>query len=202
MKKVLIINGSPNKNGCTKRAILEIRNEFQKHNVECSIYDIGHLNIRGCIACNKCKETGKCIFDDIVNEISSIAHEFDGLIIGSPVYFASANGTLISFLDRLFYMSKSKFEFKPAACITSARRAGTLSAFDQLNKYFLISNMFVVGNNYWNNVHGYSAQDVERDLEGLQTMRQLARNMSYLINCLDGKQKPSKEEKILTNFIK
>ena len=180
--KVLLINGSPNKDGCTKRALTEVEKTLNEENIETELIDIGKENIRGCIACKKCFEKHECVFDDLVNEIAPKFLEADGLIIGTPVYFAHANGGLISFLDRLFYSTMSiNKNMKIGASVISSRRAGSTSAFDEINKYFTINNMPIVSSSYWNEVHGFTKEDVEKDLEGLQTMRNLGRNMAFMI---------------------
>ena len=206
--KVLLINGSPHKTGCTNYALMEAAAELNKANIDTEIIHIGTKPVRGCTACKKCLPSlNKCIFDDdIVNVIIEKSHQCDGLIVGSPVYYASANGTLISILDRVFYAGNG-FDYKPGACIVSARRAGTTSAIDQLNKYFSISNMPIVSSQYWVMVHGNNADEVKQDLEGLQTVRTLARNMAWLLNCIASGKKagfaiPQAEERVRTNFIR
>lgn len=180
--KALLINGSPNTDGCTKRALTEVEKTLKEENIETEIIDVGKENIRGCIACKKCFETHQCVFDDLVNEIAPKFIEADGLIIGTPVYFAHANGGLISFLDRLFYSTMAiDKNMKIGASIITSRRAGSTSAFDEINKYFTITNMPIASSSYWNEVHGFTKEDVEKDLEGLQTMRNLARNMAFMI---------------------
>ena len=180
---------------------------LNKHEIETEIVYLGKKPIAGCIACSKCFETGKCIWNDKVNETTKRLDEIDGLIIGSPVYYASANGSLTAFLDRLFFSAGEKMAGKLGASIVSCRRAGSTAAFDQLNKYFTISNMPIVSSNYWNQVHGFTPEDVMQDKEGLQIMRTLGENMAWLLKCIEaGKkmniQKPEYEEKIMTNFIK
>lgn len=206
--KVLLINGSPNNKGCTYTALSEIENELNKANIETEIFNIGNKPIRGCIACGKC-ENNRCIFnDDIVNTVLEKCESIDGLIVGSPVYYSSPNGAVISLLDRMFYAGGRLFKYKPAAAIVSARRAGTTAAFDVLNKYFTISSMPVVSSQYWNMVHGNNSEEVKKDLEGLQIMRTLGRNMAWLLKCIEaGKEKginiPQPEEKRnVTNFIR
>lgn len=203
--KVLLINGSPNARGCTYTALHEVSETLKKEGVETEIIHVGHKDIRGCIGCRKCKTTGKCVFNDIVNEVAPKFAECDGLIIGSPVYYASANGTLVSFIDRLFYSMSADKTMKVGAAVVSCRRAGNTATFDELNKYFTISGMPIVSSQYWNMVHGHSAEDVKKDLEGLQTMRTLGKNMAFLMKCIQmGKEKyglPEKEEHIFTNFI-
>lgn len=204
--KVLLINGSPHQNGCTARALHEVATTLNKENIETEIINVGHLAIRGCIACGSCYKNGKCVFDDVVNEVASKFKDADGLVIGSPVYYASANGTLISFLDRLFYSSNFDKTMKVGASIVSARRGGNSATFDELNKYFTITSMPIASSQYWNQVHGFTAADVEKDEEGLQTMRTLGRNMAFLIKSINlGKDKfglPEKEPRKSTHFIK
>ena len=202
---VLLINGSPNVSGCTARALREVSYALENNGIATETIQIGNRDIRGCIACNYCKKQGKCVFDDIVNETAEKFCRADGLIIGSPVYYASANGTLISFLDRLFYSTCFDKTMKVGACVVSARRAGTTATFDQLNKYFTISNMPIASSQYWNEVHGFTPEDVERDKEGLQIMRTLGNNMAFLLKAIAmAKQAyglPVKEECISTHFI-
>lgn len=204
--KVLIINGSPRQNSNTSIALAQMEKVFLKNGIETEIVQIGAKEIRGCISCGYCYKNGKCSIDDIVNEIAPKFEQCDGLVIGSPVYYASANGTLISFLDRLFYSSQFDKTMKVGAAIAVARRGGLSSTFDELNKYFTISGMPVASSQYWNSVHGRAPGDAEQDLEGLQTMRTLAENMSFLIKSIAlGKEKyglPEKEKKISTHFIR
>lgn len=204
--KVLLINGSPNARGCTYTALHEVSETLNKEGVETEIIHVGHKDMRGCIGCRKCKTLGKCVFNDIVNEVAPKFQECDGLVIGSPVYYASANGTLISFIDRLFYSMNADKTMKVGAAVVSCRRAGNTATFDELNKYFTISGMPIVSSQYWNMVHGHCAEDVKKDLEGLQTMRTLGKNMAFLMKCIQmGKEKyglPEKEEHIFTNFIR
>lgn len=203
--KVLLVNGSPNKKGCTNRALEEVAKTLEE-NGEAEIFHIGNKPFGGCIACNYCKTNGECYMKDIVNEFAQKAKEADGFIFGSPVYYASASGALTSFLDRLFYSSARYLQYKPGAVVCSARRAGTTATFDQLNKYFTINNMPVVSSQYWNMVHGHTQEEVEKDLEGLQTMRVLGRNMAWILKCIEiGKEnnilRPEPEARIATNFI-
>lgn len=204
--KVILINGSPNARGCTYTALSEVAQTLEDEGIEAEIIHVGHKDIRGCIGCRKCKTLGKCIFNDIVNEVAPKFKECDGIVIGSPVYFASANGTLISFIDRLFYSMTEDKTMKVGAAVVSARRAGNTATFDEINKYFTISQMPVVSSQYWNMVHGNNAEEVKQDLEGLQTMRTLGRNMAFLIKSIHlGKEKyglPEKEESVHTNFIR
>ena len=204
MAKVLLINGSPHTNGCTARALGEMVSVFEKEGVEAQIINIGNKAIRGCISCGTCSTKGKCVFDDEVNKIAPLFEEADGLVIGSPVYYGSPNGTLLSFLDRLFYSTPFSKHMKVGAAVVSCRRGGNTASFDVLNKYFTISSMQVASSTYWNQVHGFSAEDVEKDKEGLQTMRNLARNMSFLIKAIShGKEKyglPELERGVFTSF--
>lgn len=204
--KVLLINGSPHKDGCTMRALKEVAMSLNANGVESEIVWIGTGAVHGCIACGGCKNTGKCVFDDGVNEISEKMAECDGLVVGSPVYYSSANGSLLSLLDRLFGICPH-LAHKPAAAVASARRAGTTATLDCLNKYFTIRQMPVVASTYWNMVHGASFGDVEQDLEGLQSMRNLGKNMAWLIKCINaGKEAgvdiPTAETGARTNFIR
>lgn len=205
--KVLLLNGSPHPKGCTYTALHEIEVKLQAAGIKTRLVTVGNLSVRGCIACRQCKTPGICTFhDDLVNECIKIFEDSDALIIGSPVYYASANGNFISFLDRLFYASNFDKRFKLGASVVSCRRGGASATFDQLNKYFTISSMPVVSSQYWNSVHGNTPQEVQQDEEGLQTMRTLADNMIYLLQCLElGKQQltsPQLESKINTNFIR
>ena len=204
--KVLIINGSPRKDGNTTIAVNEIAKTLSENGVESEIIEIGAKEIRGCIACGHCFTAGKCAFNDIVNETAEKFEKADGLIVASPVYYASANGTLISFLDRLFYSSHFDKTMKVGASVAVCRRGGASATFDELNKYFGISGMTIAGSQYWNIVYGRAKGDAESDGEGLQTMRTLARNVAFLIKSIAlGKEKfglPEKEQKIITSFIK
>lgn len=204
--KVLIINGSPRQNSNTSIALAQMEKVFLNNNIETETVQIGAKDIRGCVSCGYCYKNGKCAIDDIVNEVAPKFEKCDGLVVGSPVYYASANGTLISFLDRLFYSSSFDKTMKVGVAIAVARRGGLSSTFDELNKYFTISGMPVASSQYWNSVHGRAPGDAEQDLEGLQTMRTLAENMSFLIKSIAlGKEKyglPEKEEKISTHFIR
>ncbi len=184
MPKVLLINGSPHPNGCTARALKEMILVFESQGIEAELIHIGNKDIRGCISCNTCSKTGKCVFNDAVNETAAKFEQADGLVIGSPVYYGSPNGTALAFMDRLFYSTPFSKVNKVGAAVVSCRRGGNTASFDVLNKYFTISGMPVASANYWNQVHGFTAEDVEKDLEGLCTMRNLARSMSYLIHAL------------------
>lgn len=204
--KVLLINGSPHPHGCTWRALSEIQTTLQADGVDAEIIHIGNKDIRGCIACLSCKKNGKCVFDDVVNEVAAKFEQADGLVIGSPVYYGSPNATAVAFMDRLFYSTPFDKAWKVGAAVASARRGGTTATFDVLNKYFTISGMPVAAGQYWNAVHGYTADDVEKDEEGLQQMRTLAHNMAFMIKSIAlGRETygyPEREEFIRTNFIK
>ena len=204
--KVLLINGSPNARGCTYTALEEVAKTLSQEGIDTEIIHVGNKDIRGCIACRSCKTKGKCVFDDLVNETAPKFQECDGIVIGSPVYYASANGTLVSFIDRLFYSTPGDKTMKVGAAVVSCRRAGTTATFDELNKYFTISGMPIASSQYWNMVHGNSREEVLQDEEGLQTMRVLGRNMAFLMKSIQlGKKEyglPEKEERIFTNFIR
>ncbi len=184
MAKVLLLNGSPKVNGCTATALDEIVKVLNEEGIETELIQIGSQSIRGCMACGYCHRNGKCVIDDLVNEIAPKFEEADGLIIGSPVYYGSPNGTILAFCDRLFYSTGFPKQMKVGAAVVSCRRGGNTASFDVLNKYFTISNMPVVSSNYWNQVHGFTAEDVKKDLEGLRTMRNLARNMAFMIRAI------------------
>lgn len=204
--KVILINGSPNAKGCTYTALEEVSKTLKSEGIETEIIHVGHKDIRGCIGCRQCKTKGKCVFNDIVNVIAPKFKECDGIVIGSPVYFASANGTLVSFIDRLFYSMTADKTMKVGAAVVSCRRGGNSATFDELNKYFTISQMPIASSQYWNMVHGNSPEEVQQDLEGLQTMRTLGKNMAFLIKSIQlGKKEfglPEKEEHKFTNFIR
>lgn len=204
--KVLIINGSPHINGNTSIALKEMVKVFEAEGIEAESVQIGNKDIRGCVACGSCGRNGKCAFDDIVNEIADKFKEADGLVVASPVYYASANATLIACLDRLFYSSHFDKTMKVGASVVVARRGGLSATFDELNKYFTICGMPVASSQYWNSIHGGAPGEASEDLEGLQTMRALARNMSFLMKSIAlGKEKyglPDKEEWQGTNFIR
>ncbi|MBQ4053133.1 MAG: flavodoxin family protein [Clostridia bacterium] len=206
--KVMLVNGSPHEKGCTYTALAEVAKALQKQGVETEIFHIGKQPIAGCLGCGACAKLGKCVTDDIVTQFIEKAKTADGFVFGSPVYYSSAAGNLVCFMDRLFYSGGKYLAYKPAAAVASARRAGTVATFDVLNKYFTINNMPVVSANYWNGVHGANntPADVEKDGEGLQTMRMLGNNMAWLLQCIQlGKQAgiaPEKEQKIRTNFIR
>lgn len=209
--KVLLVNGSPHAKGCTFTALEEVAKTLNAEGIETDIFQIGTKPISGCIACKTCGKTGQCVFPDRVNEFRAIAGDADGFVFGSPVHYASAGGAITSFLDRAFYadlcFGKQIFYLKPAAAVVSARRAGTTATFDQLNKYFTLSEMPVISSRYWNMVHGQTPEDVKKDLEGLQIMRILGRNMAWFLKCKEAGIKagvpfPECEERIATNFIR
>ena len=204
--KVLLINGSPRKDGNTAIALNEMIKVFEKEGIETEIMHIGHKDIRGCSACGKCRQLGKCVFDDIVAEAGEKLAQADGLVVGSPVYYASANGTVTSFMDRLFYSNRSDLRMKVGASVAVARRGGQTTTFDQLNKYFTISGMPVASGQYWNGVHGSLPGEAGQDSEGLQQMRTLAANMAFLMKSIAlGKEKyglPEREAPERMNFIR
>ena len=204
--KVLLINGSPKANGNTARALSELESVFKEKEIETEIIHIGNKDIRGCTACLGCYKDGKCVIDDIVNRVAKKFEECDGMVVASPVYYASANGTLISFLDRLFYSTSFDKRMKVGASVAVARRGGCSATFDQLNKYFTISGMPVASSQYWNSIHGGAPGEAEQDAEGMQTVRVLARNMAFLMKSIAlGKDQfglPEKERHQFTNFIR
>ncbi len=207
--KVLLINGSNKKNGCTFTALNEVAIVLNKENIETEIIQLGNTAIRDCIGCGFCrKNDGKCVFnDDIVNEVIEKAKNADGFVFGSPVYYAHPSGRLLSFLDRLFYAGSSAFAFKPGAAVVSARRAGTTASIDVITKHFTINKMPVISSNYWNMVHGNTPEEVMQDEEGLQIMRTLGENMAWILKCIEAGKKAGierhvTEPKIMTNFIR
>lgn len=204
MSKVILLNGSAHVSGCTATALNEMIKVFSEEGIETELIQVGAKDIRGCISCNRCSEEGRCIFDDLVNEVAPKFEEADGLVVGSPVYYASPNGTIISFMDRLFYSTQFSKHMKVGASVVSCRRGGNTATYDVLNKYFTISGMPVASSTYWNQVHGFTAEDVKKDLEGLQTLRNLARNMSFMIKAFaDAKAKyglPDVERGAFTSF--
>lgn len=205
--KVILVNGSPHEKGCTYTALKEIADTLEAEGIESKIFWIGNKPISGCIACGTCREKGACVFDDTVNEFLKIAGDCDGFIFGSPVHYAGAGGAITSFMDRIFYAGGSNFRLKPAAAIASARRAGTTATWDQLNKYFGITQMPIVSSRYWNMVHGNTPDEVRQDLEGMQCMRILARNMAFMLKCKEaglaaGITMPEPEPPVMTNFIR
>ena len=207
MKKVLFINGSPNENGCVSTAMDEVITVLNDNGIQTEKIWLGKKAMPDCMACMKCQETGKCVFQDQVNEIASEIDEIGGIIVGSPVYYGGPNGRLTSFLDRLFFsIPDDRFNGKLGASIVSCRRGGASAAFERLNQFFLMENMHVVSSQYWNQVHGFSAEDVKKDEEGLQTMRTLGRNIVWLLKAIENGEKsnihiPEHEEKTFTNFI-
>ena len=209
--KVLLINGSPRKNGCTFTALSEVAGELEKLGISTEIYWIGNKPVPGCISCNSCTKTGKCVFDDQINEVVEKMWACDGFVFGSPVYYAGINGSMMSFMDRLCYSSSrnglSPMSYKPCAAVVSARRAGTTSALDQLGKYLMYSGSVVIGSQYWAMVHGNTPEQVRQDAEGLQIMRTLGRNMAWFLKIKEaglaaGVEYPEREEKVFTNFIR
>lgn len=205
--KVLTVNGSPHPHGCTDRALQEFEQTLAGCGIEVERINVGNKDIRGCIACNYCREHGRCVFNDIVNETAPKFAEADGIVVGTPTYYAGSNGQVLSFLDRLFYstMKTVNKTMKIGAAVISSRRGGSTSAFDEINKYFTISSMPIVSSTYWNEVHGFVAEDVEKDLEGLQTMRNLARNMAFMIKAFKAQETkegiPEQERTSFTSFL-
>jgi multimeric flavodoxin WrbA len=209
--KVLLVNGSPHAKGCTYTALSEVAETLNQEGIETEIFQVGTNPLSGCIACKSCVKTGRCVFDDKVNEFLEIAGNFDGYIFGSPVHYAGASGSITSFMDRVFYTDfnggRQSFYLKPAACVISARRAGTTATYDQLNKYFGLMQMPIISSQYWNMVHGATPEQVKQDLEGLQIMRTLGRNMAFFLKCKEAGIKsgipfPERENSIFTNFIR
>lgn len=210
--KVLLVNGGPHKNGCVNTALEEVAKSLNEEGIDTEIFWIGIKPIAGCIACKTCAKTGKCVFDDIVNEFVEKAQEADGFIFGSPVHYAGATGAITSFMDRVFYSASlggkvDRFLFKPVATVISARRAGTTATYDQLNKYFGITQMPIISSRYWNMVHGATPEDVKQDEEGMQIMKILGKNMAYYLKCIEAGRKngiepPKQEETHYTNFIR
>ncbi|MDO5582076.1 MAG: flavodoxin family protein [Planctomycetia bacterium] len=206
--KVLLINGSPHTHGCTFTALREVEKILNQEGISTEIVQIGTEQISGCIGCGSCLKTGKCIFDtDPVNELREKLETVDGLVVGSPVYYANPNGSLLCLLARLFYGSGNRYKGKLGAAVVSARRGGCASSFDAINKFFMMNNIHVVSSQYWNQVHGSSPEDVRKDLEGMQTMRTLAANMAWLLKCIElgrenGLPVPDSEKTIRTNFIR
>ena len=207
MSKILLINGSPNQRGCTFTALREISLELAKEGVESEILWLGKEPIADCIACGKCAEAGQCVFDDLVNRIASRLDEFDGVVAGSPVYYGGPSARICAFLDRLFYSNGARMAGKLGAAVVSCRRGGATAAFNRLNMYFMMNNMVVPTSQYWNQVHGNTPEEVRQDREGLQTMRMLARNMAWLLRCIElgriaGLSAPLPEPRDRTNFIR
>lgn len=205
--KVILVNGSPHKDGCTNRALEEVEKTLNANGIETEIFWLGNKAISGCLGCGGCNNTGKCVIADKVNEFIDKVKETDGVVFGSPVHFAAISGSLSSFMDRVFYGRGNLFANKVAAGVVSCRRGGATAAFDEINKYFFISNMIVVGSSYWNMVHGSTKEQVEEDEEGLQTMRILGNNMAWILKSIEagkntGIELPKKEKSIKTNFIR
>lgn len=205
--KVLLINGSAHQKGCTYTALKEVAGILEQEGIETEFLWIGAKPVAGCIGCGSCRRTGRCFVDDQVNQVVERLEELDGFVIGSPVYYAGPSGQLTAFLDRLFYAGGGRFRGKLGAAVVSCRRGGAATAFDRLNKYFTINSMPVVSSQYWNQVHGNTPEEVRQDLEGLQIMRTLGRNMAWLLKCIDlgranGIQLPPQEERVATNFIR
>ncbi len=206
--KVLLVNGSSHEHGSTYTALSEAAAELEKCGIEAEIFHVGTTPVPGCSGCRYCKKAGKCCIDDSVNVFAEKAKEADGFIFGSPVHYGAASGEMTSFMDRLFYSAAANLAYKPGASVVCARRAGTTAAIDQLNKYLTINNMLVVGSQYWNMVHGNSGEEVRQDLEGMQVMRTLARNMAWVLKCLEagkaeGLSHPEEEKpRAHTNFIR
>ena len=205
--KVLLVNGSPHREGCTYTALQEVEKELNAAGIETEFFWLGAKPVAGCYGCAGCLETGRCVIDDVVNVFLDKASEADGFVFGSPVHFASASGAVTSFMDRAFYGKGKIFRYKPAAAVVSCRRGGSTATFDQLNKYFSISSMHVVSSKYWNMVHGNTPDEVRQDLEGLQIMRELGRNMAWMLKCFEagraaGIEPPKKEIPVKTNFIR
>lgn len=205
--KILTVNGSPHLNGCTNRALREVEKTLTENGIEFERINVGNKDVRGCIACNYCRTHGKCVFNDLVNETAPKFAEADGIIVGTPVYWAGSNGQALAFLDRLFYSTSGTIDktMKVGAAVVSSRRAGSTSAFDEINKYYTMNSMPVVSSTYWNEVHGFTAEDEEKDLEGLQTMRNLGRNTAFLVKAIKAQKEaeglPTQEHDYLTNFI-
>lgn len=201
--KVLLINGSPHQAGCTYTALREVAGALEKNGIDTQIFHIGTKPVYGCTSCHKCLELGRCVFDgDVCNEMSRLAAEADGLVIGSPVYFAGINGALSALLDRMFFSTGGKLRYKPGAAVVSCRRGGASSAFDRINKYFTIMQMPVVSSQYWNNVHGFEPEHVLKDAEGLQIMRRLGTNMAWLLKSIAAGEGPISlgEDRVSTSF--
>jgi multimeric flavodoxin WrbA len=205
MMKVLLVNGSPNKEGCTFTALTEVAGAIQKNGIETELFHIGRKPVHGCIACGRCAEIGRCTFDDdVCNELAVRIADADGVVIGSPVYYSGPNGALCALLDRVFFSSSHRFAHKPAAAVVSCRRAGSTASLERLNQYFTYSQMPVVPSQYWNMVHGFKPADVRQDLEGMQIMRTLGSNMAWMLKSFhEGKQTPPEREPwVMTNFIR
>ena len=202
MGKILLINGSPHEHGCTGTALAEVAASLHACGVETELFWLGIQPVAGCIACRKCRDTGRCVFDDEVNRLLARAGEFDGMVVGSPVYYAGPAGQLCAFLDRLFFASNGCWRGKVGAAVVSCRRGGSTAAFDRLNKYFTISNMPVAPSQYWNHVHGNTPEEVRQDLEGMQIMRTLGKNIAWMVKGLAQESQPEYEPRVGTNFIR
>ena len=205
--KVILVNGSPKENGCTYTALKEVEKQLNKNEIETEIFWIGNKPVSGCLGCGGCLKTGKCVIDDKVNEFLGKAKEADGFVFGSPVHFAASSGMLSSFMDRVFYGRGKLFANKVASAVVSCRRGGATAAIDEINKYFLMTNMPIVSSQYWNMVHGNTPEEVLKDEEGMQTMRTLGNNMAWLLKCIKEGEKagislPENEDVIRTNFIR
>lgn len=199
--KVLLVNGSTRPKGCTYTALTEVEKVLQEEGIETEIFWIGNKAVYGCIACRTCFNTGKCVYDDVSNKLSQKMQEADGIVLGSPVYYANINGSFAAALDKAFYQNGAAFENKVGAAVVSCRRGGSGSAFDRLNKYFTILRMPIASSQYWNGVHGNTPEEVKQDIEGMQQMRDLAKSMSWMIKNLKDTEKPEREEKTFFNFI-
>ena len=204
--KVLLVNGSPNKRGCTYTALAEVAGELEKSGIETEIFHVGKT-VQGCTACKACRKLGRCVTEDLVNKFAQLAQNADGFVFGSPTYFAGPSGQICSFMDRLFFAHGRSLRLKPACAVVSARRGGTTANLDRLNKYFAWAQMPVISSVYWNMVHGNTPDEVAQDHEGLQTMRILGSNMAYMLKCIDageksGVQQPEQPEKIWTSFVR
>ena len=204
--KVLLVNGSSRQNGCTNAALCQVERALQEEEIETEMFFVGNEALPDCIACRKCRETGRCVFNDAVNDFVEKAGSADGFVFGSPVYYAHPSGRLLTFMDRAFYSGGSAFAYKPAAAVLSARRAGTTASFDVINKYFTICSMPVVSSTYWNHVYGAQPEEVQQDKEGLMTMYNIGKNMAWLLKCIElGKEHSlahPDNPKVLTNFIR
>ncbi len=204
--KILLVNGSPNEKKCTYTALCKVAEALEEENIETEILHLGNKLVADCIACGKCREIGKCVFDDVANVLIEKAKTSDGFVFGTPVYYAHPTGRILSILDRAFYAGKKEFEFKPGASIVSARRGGTVASFDVLNKYFTINQMPIVSSNYWNNVHGNTVEEVKQDLEGMHVMYNLGKNMAWMLKCIEAGKKENikhpENKDVKTNFIR
>lgn len=205
--KVLLVNGSPHQYGCTYTALNEAADALNERSIDTEIVWVGNKPVPGCIACGSCGETGKCFQGDLVNVVAEKAQEYDGFVFGSPVYYGGPSGQILSFMNRLFYLASNKMAGKPVAAVVSCRRGGASAAFQQMNMHFMMTNMIVVTSQYWNQVHGNTPDEVRQDEEGLQTMRTLAENMTYILRCIEAGKKagvpaPQYEPKIKTNYIR